>query len=593
MNSVNDPAPPARPDDRSQALTTGFFAAVPVPLVIVDAAGLIVASNRRAEQLWGMEAAEIQGAPAATVLGLAQVQDATVTALASWPAIQAALTSGARVECRIASRTGTTHIGAMVSVLWPYHQQSYTVLAFVQDRTATAFLGEPPAWATMDAVTGLGNRVQWDRLRAAWDQQPGVVVMLDLDDLKTVNDLYGHAAGDRVLALVGQVLQAQAGPHAMPLRYGGDEFVVVDGARTAAQATAWAQTVNAALAAAARAAAMPLVPHLSYGVTHYAPGQLAAAVREADDRMYEHKGTLLRSRGGGRLILSRARRMAIQTPESATDPGWGQGVGRFGPEFDAVLRAQYARLAEEARAFLAFVDPAPDTAVVEVGAGTGRLALEGGLATRVGPDGVLLLTDPAPAQLQQARQRVAQAGYAWLRFVEAPAEALPVASRCADLVVGAWFLHLCDAARAVQELARVTRAGGRIALDVPLAFTWPPAWVDILTPLWQALTAAGLPLRHMFHERGDIPDLCERQGLTVERTALWDLGAMPFPDAARAQQFFEEGGHLAVMAQELSKAARTAAMTAVYRRLAAVFAATAPEERVLTAQAEYVLARSD
>ncbi|MCX5206198.1 GGDEF domain-containing protein [Streptomyces sp. NBC_00237] len=53
------------------------------------------------------------------------------------------------------------------------------------------------------------------------------VVLVDADHFKTINDRFGHAAGDTVLAAFGARLTAWAGPHASAGRLGGDEFAVV------------------------------------------------------------------------------------------------------------------------------------------------------------------------------------------------------------------------------------------------------------------------------------------------------------------------------------------------------------------------------
>ncbi len=55
----------------------------------------------------------------------------------------------------------------------------------------------------------------------------GCVVFLDLDDLREVNGLHGHIAGDRMLAAAGQAHAAISPPDALAVRYGGDEFVIV------------------------------------------------------------------------------------------------------------------------------------------------------------------------------------------------------------------------------------------------------------------------------------------------------------------------------------------------------------------------------
>lgn len=81
-----------------------------------------------------------------------------------------------------------------------------------------------------DDLTGLPNRRHLvERLReiVATPVLPAVLVFIDLDDFKAVNDRYGHATGDDVLAVVGARLAAVVGHDDLAARYAGDEFVVV------------------------------------------------------------------------------------------------------------------------------------------------------------------------------------------------------------------------------------------------------------------------------------------------------------------------------------------------------------------------------
>ncbi|MCX2863983.1 EAL domain-containing protein [Paucibacter sp. PLA-PC-4] len=98
--------------------------------------------------------------------------------------------------------------------------------------------------AFWDPLTGLPNREQFSQqlaLRLARDSSPCAVLMLDLDRFKHVNDVLGHAFGDRLLCSVAQRLQAlQRDRGALLARLGGDEFVLLlEGAdQAAAQASA-------------------------------------------------------------------------------------------------------------------------------------------------------------------------------------------------------------------------------------------------------------------------------------------------------------------------------------------------------------------
>ena len=52
------------------------------------------------------------------------------------------------------------------------------------------------------------------------------LIMLDIDDFKQINDTYGHLQGDKVLRMVGRVIQMESRGVDEPARYGGEEFVV-------------------------------------------------------------------------------------------------------------------------------------------------------------------------------------------------------------------------------------------------------------------------------------------------------------------------------------------------------------------------------
>jgi diguanylate cyclase (GGDEF)-like protein len=87
--------------------------------------------------------------------------------------------------------------------------------------------------AHTDTLTGLGNRRAFDqgletRLNLAAETGLGVVlVMIDLDDFKAINDALGHSAGDAVLQIVGRHLRDTAAQDDLVVRLGGDEFAVI------------------------------------------------------------------------------------------------------------------------------------------------------------------------------------------------------------------------------------------------------------------------------------------------------------------------------------------------------------------------------
>jgi diguanylate cyclase (GGDEF)-like protein len=87
--------------------------------------------------------------------------------------------------------------------------------------------------ATTDSLTGLANRwtfdeelaLEWRRAERVGD--PLALILLDLDDFKSINDTQSHQAGDEVLRKVGAVLTASVRQVDLAARYGGEEFAVV------------------------------------------------------------------------------------------------------------------------------------------------------------------------------------------------------------------------------------------------------------------------------------------------------------------------------------------------------------------------------
>lgn len=82
--------------------------------------------------------------------------------------------------------------------------------------------------ARRDPLTGLRTRAGWThRAERFIRRNDAVVLLLDLDDFKALNDIHGHAAGDAALAATAARLTTWCGRHGFAGRLGGDEFVAV------------------------------------------------------------------------------------------------------------------------------------------------------------------------------------------------------------------------------------------------------------------------------------------------------------------------------------------------------------------------------
>lgn len=107
--------------------------------------------------------------------------------------------------------------------------------------------------ATHDALTGLGNRRKLDAVFAAefnrLRRHGGslCLFMADIDHFKNINDRYGHATGDEVLALFGELLHQQMRPTDTSARIGGEEFVVLMPHTRVREALGTAERLRAAM----------------------------------------------------------------------------------------------------------------------------------------------------------------------------------------------------------------------------------------------------------------------------------------------------------------------------------------------------------
>jgi diguanylate cyclase (GGDEF)-like protein len=153
-----------------------------------------------------------------------------------------------------------------------------------------------------DVVTGVASRSAWEEtiraeeLHRARGGRPSAVVVLDLDELKLVNDSEGHAAGDELLRRAGSVLAESIRATDFVARIGGDEFGVLLRYSDDRDAEAWCvRLLDTFATARTRGERMP---SCSLGFAAVPPvATLAQAVVEADRRMYAAKAAKRRDRG--------------------------------------------------------------------------------------------------------------------------------------------------------------------------------------------------------------------------------------------------------------------------------------------------------
>ncbi|MBN9620970.1 MAG: GGDEF domain-containing protein, partial [Actinobacteria bacterium] len=128
----------------------------------------------------------------------------------------------------------TLCLGGLVALAVLYQPWlSILVLAPMVTLQRGALVRELETAATVDSKTGLLNAVAWEHLasrellRAGRAEKPVAILIIDIDRFKSVNDRFGHLAGDAVLRGVGRCLAAQVREYDTVGRFGGEEFVAV------------------------------------------------------------------------------------------------------------------------------------------------------------------------------------------------------------------------------------------------------------------------------------------------------------------------------------------------------------------------------
>lgn len=158
-----------------------------------------------------------------------------------------------------------------------------------------------------DALTGLSNaRGLFDRLdaelaRSRRYREPLALLLVDLDGLKSINDRYGHRAGDEAIRHLADVIRSQLRHSDIGARWGGDEFAVLAPSTSKFAASALAERIRALIPE--QSAPWPLSG--SVGVATVDPGtddevvDPATLMRAADAAMYEAKRT-----GRNRVVIA-------------------------------------------------------------------------------------------------------------------------------------------------------------------------------------------------------------------------------------------------------------------------------------------------
>lgn len=195
-----------------------------------------------------------------------------------------------------ADTAGYIYVGASTAI-------AFALFGYVLGRQADrlARLSETDALTGLSNARGLFDRLDAELARSRRYREPLALLLVDLDGLKSVNDRYGHRAGDEAIRSLADVIRSELRETDVGARWGGDEFAILAPSTSKVAAFALAERIRALIPQ--QSAQWPLTG--SVGVATIDPntdGELvdsATLMPTADAAMYEAK-----RRGRNRVVIA-------------------------------------------------------------------------------------------------------------------------------------------------------------------------------------------------------------------------------------------------------------------------------------------------
>ena len=197
-----------------------------------------------------------------------------------------AIASEAAVGVLLVGGTATLAVATVLALVGSEISGLQTRLAALEDEH-----GHLLRLSESDPLTGCPTRQALRAWFERWDAaEPVSVVLIDIDELKRINDRHGHDAGDEALRLVAGVLKQSIRPGDLVVRWGGDEFVtVLRGAGHDAAKRRFTGLIRV-LEEATADFSYPEPLRVNWGVSSCAAASsISRTLAEADERMYAMK----------------------------------------------------------------------------------------------------------------------------------------------------------------------------------------------------------------------------------------------------------------------------------------------------------------
>jgi len=205
-----------------------------------------------------------------------------------------------------------------------------------------------------DPLTGLGNRRHFRSVlersidMVARSGEPALLLMIDIDNFKRVNDNYGHQAGDQVLQAIARLLAASVRPMDTVCRFGGEEFALILPSCHTSYGSAVAERIRANI----EAMPVPIAPGLNIHVSVSIGGAFAPEWVRSTTSLWTERADmqLYRAKGEGRncVFLDSQQEIYVSAEEknmlfghlALGEPAWIEGISSesSGPHAGAAVQ---------------------------------------------------------------------------------------------------------------------------------------------------------------------------------------------------------------------------------------------------------------